>query len=148
MYNNDHRMKLVSETYEDDMNDIILNAGGVLYYISWWLMNHLTKVEQERRMHLPNFCPKIEQPRVTHKMMLQHLYPLMFCRSKKSNRVKLFKPCHNFFQFVCAIDAIFTTNISDYVNVLAYTLPQGWYEVHLGFAKPIRLRQQQRIVQL
>ena len=46
MYNNDHRMKLVSETYEDDMNDIILNAGGVLYYIAWWLMNQLTKVKQ------------------------------------------------------------------------------------------------------
>ena len=58
--NDDHRRELVSEIDEDDMDDIILNAGGVLYYISWWLMNHLTKVEQERRMHLPNFCPKIE----------------------------------------------------------------------------------------
>ena len=41
--NDNHRQELVSEIDEDDMDDLILNAGGVLYHISGWLMNQLTK---------------------------------------------------------------------------------------------------------
>ena len=37
----------MSEIDEDDMDDIILKAGGALYYISGWLMNYLTKLKQK-----------------------------------------------------------------------------------------------------
>ena len=37
---------MVSEIDGDYMDDIILNAGSVLYYISEWLMNQLTKVKK------------------------------------------------------------------------------------------------------
>ena len=37
----------MSEIDEDDMDDTILNDGGVLYCISGWLMNQLTKVKQK-----------------------------------------------------------------------------------------------------
>ena len=44
--NDNHRQELVSEIDEDDMDDTILNDGGV-YCISGWLMNQLTKVKQK-----------------------------------------------------------------------------------------------------
>ena len=38
---------MVSEIDEDNMDDIMLNTGGVLYYIYGWLINQLTKVKQK-----------------------------------------------------------------------------------------------------
>ena len=47
--NDDHRQKLVSEIDEDDMDDIIFNSGGVLYYIYGLLINQLTKLKQKEK---------------------------------------------------------------------------------------------------
>ena len=57
--NDDKRQQLVSEIDEDDMDDIILKAGGALYYISGWLMNYLTKLKQkENKIAIYEFLQK------------------------------------------------------------------------------------------
>ena len=45
--NDNHRQDLVSDIDEDDMDDIILNSGGLLCYISGWLINKPEKVKQK-----------------------------------------------------------------------------------------------------
>ena len=47
--NYNHRQELVSKIDEDDMDDIILNYGGVLCYIYGLSMNQISKVKQKQK---------------------------------------------------------------------------------------------------
>ena len=113
--NEEHRQDLVSEIDEDDMDDIILNAGGVLYYISRWLMNQLTKVKQKEKkntisefLSLNRVNQSDSQDNVTANL------PTDVLHKWEVKGGKLIKTLLNFF---CVINAIFATNISDFDKI-------------------------------
>ena len=113
--NDDYRQYMVSEIDGDYMDDIILNAGSVLYYISEWLMNQLTKVKKNvKNNEISNILSKNRATQSDSQDDATESLPNYVFQKREVQEGKLIWALPAFFHFVwCVIYAIFITNISD-----------------------------------
>ena len=102
---------VVKEVDEDGLENILLNSGGVIYYVAGWMLFRLTKVRgkaMEPAKDLANF----NRVSVSDTAVLSTL-PTKTVDTREVHEGKMMRVSPKFFRFVQIVEAIFTSNLND-----------------------------------